>query len=348
MFVCTPQQPKAASSFRPKRSARVGFTLVELLMVIMIIGILSTFVLVALTGANETAKEDRTKAQIKKIHELVMEKWEQYRYRRVPATRTMVMRRQFGMKTVSNTKMGKERVAGLRELLRMEMPSFMSDVMSPAGKLVDPLDAPKYRRPYQSALQRAYQQRATETWTTAHENAECLYLILSQIRDQNSSALEFFRENEIGDVDGDGMNEILDAWGNPIQWLLWAPGHLSPMQVSLSEQPEQDDPFDPSTLGSGYQATNFNGTYTGNGFNIDFSQLPRALYPLINSAGPDGKHGIVLGTNENGVSNQNWLSANNDPYDRDSARQMFLLGATSVANAEALADDISNHYLTTR
>ena len=48
---------------------RAAFTLVELLMVIMLIGILSTFVLVTMAHVNETAREDRTKAQLMRIHE---------------------------------------------------------------------------------------------------------------------------------------------------------------------------------------------------------------------------------------------------------------------------------------
>ena len=71
---------------QPFRPHRTGFTLVELLMVIMLIGILTTFVLVALAGVTEKAKEDRTKAQIAKIHELIMGKWESYLYRKMPPT----------------------------------------------------------------------------------------------------------------------------------------------------------------------------------------------------------------------------------------------------------------------
>lgn len=341
------------SQLRP----RAGFTLVELLMVILLIGILSSFVLVALAGVNQTAKEDRTKAQIKKIHELVMERWEQYRYRRVPATRYMASARQGARANneIDNVRMARERLNGLRELMRMELPTYISDVLKPAKFLRDPLD-PNLKRVYSPALWRAYRQRATEEWSVSHQQAECLYLILSQIRDADSTALEFFKDNEIGDVDGDGMKEILDAWGNPIQWMLWAPGFTSPLQVPMSENPEQDDLFDLSNFGSGYLNINpndgfpdrFQGTYTGSGFEIDFANLPRTLYPLIYSSGADGQFGIVLSTNESGTIDQDWVLSNNDPYDRNTNQKMFLIGATSVQQPDAMADDISNHYLTTR
>lgn len=336
------------------RCPRAGFTLVELMMVISIIAVLSTFVLVALAGVNQTAKEDRTKAQIKKIHELIMQQWEQYRYRRVPPTEHMVkVRKGLTGGNVNNKRMAIDRLRALRELMRMELPTFITDVTTPANHMRDAID---YRKPYTSSLNRAYQQWAkraeaeTGGWSPTHQQAECLYLIISQIRDADSSALEFFKENEIGDVDGDGMPEILDAWGNPIQWMLWAPGHTSPLQVGMAVNPEQDDMFDPSGLGTAYDAANFTGTYSGDGFAIDFSQLPRTLYPLIYSAGADGKFGIVLSTNQNSsrTIDQNWAVADNDPYNRDTKLKMFLLGAASVQQPDALADDISNHYLTTR
>lgn len=375
--VCA-NSPLPASSSRPSRreggvggvreaKCKHGFTLVELLMVIMLIGILSSFVLVALAGVNQTAKEDRTKAQIKKIHELIMERWEQYRYRRVPSTPWMAKTRQglfANNGQIDNRRMARERLNAVRELMRMEMPTFVSDVVNPARYLRDPLD-PTFKRVYEPALWRAYRQRmeqvASDTgvaWSQSHQQAECLYLILSQIRDADSTALEFFKDNEIGDVDGDGMKEILDAWGNPILWMLWAPGFTSPLQVPMAENLEQDDLFDLSNFGSGYLDVNpndglpdrFQGTYSGAGFEVDFSQLPRTLYPLIYSAGADGEYGIVISTADtgSGAIDQDWMSSNNDPYDRNTSRKMFLLGATSGRRPEAMADDISNHYLTTR
>jgi hypothetical protein len=52
-----------------------------------------------------------------------------------------------------------------------------------------------------------------------------LYLILATMKDGDKSALDYFSTDEIGDVDGDGMKEILDGWGQPIAFLRWAPGY---------------------------------------------------------------------------------------------------------------------------
>lgn len=62
---------------------RAGFTLVELLVVSTIIAILAGMVTVGLAGASESAKRRRSKTQIAKIHELMVEKWESYETRSV-------------------------------------------------------------------------------------------------------------------------------------------------------------------------------------------------------------------------------------------------------------------------
>ena len=85
-------------------------------------------------------------------------------------------------------------------------------------------------------------------WTTQHEHAECLYMILATIRESGSTGLDSFRETEIGDTDGDGMPEILDAWGRPIYFLRWAPGHVSELQDINDLTNRESDPFDPMRI----------------------------------------------------------------------------------------------------
>ena len=353
------------SQIKPTQGSRRGFTLVELLMVILLIGILSSFVLVALSGATQSAKEDRTKAQILKIHSLLMEKWEKYEYRRVPSTARTYMRRTSGASAVANNRqMAVERLNAMRELMRMELPTYKFDVVDRDGeataRAVLLRDSVRPSEALEPALWRAYRQRAINSaWDANNQQAECLYLILSQMRDGDSSALEFFKETEIGDVDGDGVNEILDAWGNPIVWMLWAPGYISPLQTPMSRNAEQHDSLDLANLGSAYVDTDsnglpnaFEGTYTmpTDGSEWAYADLPRTLYPLVCSAGPDGKFGIILSTDlqKQGNIDQIWSQVMNDPYARDTPQRIHLLGAADPLQADALADDISNHYLTTR
>lgn len=338
---------------------RPGFTLLELLVVIMLIGILASFVLVALAGATQTAKQDRTKAQIKKIHELIMEQWEQYQYRRVPPTKNMLLA-QRGT-AISSKQLSNDRLQSLREVMRMEMPSFQWDILGDESrndnnrkqKTLDNLG-----RKYVPPVTRAYLRRIAEAeensgtkWQESgqFQDAECLYLILSQIRSGDASSLSFFSENEIGDVDGDGMKEILDGWGNPIRWTLWAPGYISPLQPAFSQNQQQEDVLDISQAGSGYVDANTNGI--PDRFEGEFVDLPRALYPLIYSGGPDGVIGTLPWTTEEGKTKrvkQNWAAVGSDPYNRVSKYEMYRIGAPNAAFADAMADDISNHYLTTR
>jgi type II secretory pathway pseudopilin PulG len=155
-------------------------------------------------------------------------------------------------------------------------------------------------------------------WSIPHQGAECLYLILSGIRDGDKSGLDFFKENEIGDVDGDGMLEILDAWGNPIEFLRWAPGFSIGVgldgqwgvagtdddsdsttdnieergwsgsddervsDLNIPDQVGSPDPFDPVRVDDNLRSL------ASVPIRITFSQ-----YPLIYSSGRDGVYDIT-------------------------------------------------------
>ena len=83
-------------------------------------------------------------------------------------------------------------------------------------------------------------------------------MILANMQDGDTSGLEFLGESEIGDIDGDGMREVLDGWGNPIAFLRWAPGYLS------------NWPVDPSTCDSVYSPS----MYPNTGFDGDGDGCP--------------------------------------------------------------------------
>lgn len=304
---------------------RDAFTLAELLVVIAIIGVVASMALFTLRGVREDARERRARAQVTKIHELIMHKWESYRTRPVRLARPVRLEN----RPTDPVKAARKRLQALRELMRKELPDRKTDVTS---------NFPS-RLASKPALWQAYGRRASDSWTEANEEAECLYLILAAMRDGNTTGLDFFPEDEIGDVDDDGMPEILDPWGVPIRFLRWAPGFTSDIQHG--PRPENagsgdgdndsgsvafdPDPFDPLKVDSRWEAWG----------DDDPTNDPFALYPLIVSGGRD-KSFYEVGWNRSSLSGDNY----DDPY----ASQRMDLGKKGPESS----DNITNHMLEVR
>jgi prepilin-type N-terminal cleavage/methylation domain-containing protein len=277
MIVRRPNPTESAKLCRCfARRCRSAFTLVELLVVVAIITMLASMLIVALAGVQQMAKEDRTKAQIARLHEMIMERWEAYRTRAVPIK----------VSAGTNPRVAAaRRLNALTELMRMEVPDRKSDVIDPAVVLTAP-----------PSLSRSYFRKKSAAWTEELQGAECLYMIVASMQVGDSNGLDFFKPGEIGDVDGDGMLEILDAWGTPIEFLRWAPGFRSPLHgmqqgdrnsVADGDAGDAPDPFDP--LRTDGDLTAKGGRWEDGVFDND----PFALFPLIFSAGPDKAYDIV-------------------------------------------------------
>ena len=114
-----------------------------------------------------------------------------------------------------------------------------------------------------TSMQTSAQANAIQV-TSTNEDAECLYLILNTGLTDDTVAAELINPDNVGDTDGDGMHEFIDAWGNPIHFLRWAPGFSSDMQVP--DPQGHHDPFDP----------------------LKIQPAAYSLIPLIWSNGPDG------------------------------------------------------------
>lgn len=211
------------------RHNRRAFTLTELLVVIVIITILASMVLFALYGALESAKKARTQTQVMRLNDMILAEWETYKTRAVRLKIPQAARN-------NAMDMAASRLIAIRDLQRMTLPDRIADVSElpviiPVPVVTAPATQPRLDPP---SVWWAYRRRAgyigssttpPATWSASHQGAECLYLIVSQIRDGDTSGLDFFKATEIGDTDADGMPEILDAWGRPIEFLRWAPGY---------------------------------------------------------------------------------------------------------------------------
>jgi len=291
---------------------RYAFTLMELLVVIVIIGMLASLSLAALWTAQGSAKEAATKATIAKLDAIIQDRYADFFTRRLPIVSGKI----------PPDAMAELKVRTLREIMRMEMPDRVRDITWPRDSgSTDPLtvvpsdidaqvrllasfaspdkmsqywvniqgnvwiSAPPTTPPNwpkgitRTSLARRYFRRVQPTWSLMYDSAECLYMIVAS----DPAEREHFRENEVGDADGDGFPEFQDAWGHPIMFLRWAPGFQSELQTC-----DVSNDFDPTNQRRiGDLAQDSSGKFTRVANNISFR-----LAPLIYSAGRDGKYGI--------------------------------------------------------
>ena len=355
---------------------RLAFTLVELLVAISIMGILASMVLFTLGGAQRDAKIAKTKATIEKINSVLMERFEEYRYRSVKVHIPTALTRKnpnTGFVPINPRIAAGIRAIVLKDLMRMEMPDRMSDLeytpTNVAFNITDPDSGsltPVDLNPSSYGFTGRYSPReynilrnyfdlvsitepcvtgivsvpAVSTSNGRWESAECLYAILAHSTVAGGPALESFHPSEFGDKDNDGYLEFWDAWENPIGWLRWPAAYPSELNLSYKgttpAAPTSPDAFDPYKTHSNWN-TVANGGPT---------QKPWTLVPLVISAGPDGVFGLEPTTSPPtealiDVGSVSPFATNQNAYfpSPDSP----AVGA--VTNAAATQDNISNHDL---
>lgn len=339
-----------------------AFTLMELLIVIAIIAIIAGMVVTGLAAATNMAREDRTQSIVMKIDTLISEKWESYR------TRAVSLRASAGMHAVDETYIdangngnydagetfqdrdgdgvydygsARLRLYALRELQRVELPERISDLCTDAELLdlgadndLDTINTTNVKMvsgqpvPSVAKSMKRLAARPGGSWSNDHQGSECLYLILSTMKDGDKSALEFFQPDEIGDTDGDLRMEILDAWGRPIEFLRWCPGYTKEQQA-VTEQTEDVthlDPLDPLKVDGG-------DTYD--------------IRPLIFSAGPDGQYDIAIltaGPTAGSTFAYSTLTPANNPFYVATPAMSGTPWDTNGNAVEEWFDNITNHY----
>ena len=195
---------------RSYRIRRPGFTLIELLLVISIIAVLSALGLSVMGSAERDALESRTQAGIERISNVLNRKLEDFRYRILP------VRMPPGADPVVVRTLHTQAMA---ELLRAEFPflllqvdplNFPQNSSAPLNTLTPPLLPP--------SIMARYAQRVMGA-SPDNQDAELLYAILSLNFDEFGQPLSaVLREREIGDTDGDNVLEVLDAFGDPLEY----------------------------------------------------------------------------------------------------------------------------------
>jgi prepilin-type N-terminal cleavage/methylation domain-containing protein len=377
---------------------RSGVTLIELLFVMMILAILGAVAFGGFSAAAAQARVERTRAIISKLDQLITAKYESYRTRAVPikinpGTRPIgepftdtpadsdltngirdgapyfatSAENFLDLNSNNQYDMGaaEYRLLAIRELMRFELPNLKADVV------IDPLVIGSQQIFPRPALNKNYVRRANSipggiaAWTEQYEGAECLYMIVAAMHDGEDSALDFFAPQEIGDLDGDGMNEIHDAWGNPIEFVRWPTGYsehpgndgawgvagvdddndgiqdnpteagwigsddiLPPPTPQTRNSKKAPDPFDPLKVDGRYRLPNSFIT-------------PFALKPLIYSPGPDKEYDVQ----KLSIPNPTALKLL-DPYRVEFGSTPPRLSAGSPFDpdgAAGFADNITNH-----
>lgn len=203
-----------------------AFTLIELLITMSIIAIMASMVLVGLYSAQSAGKESKTKALIAKLDSIIKNRWESYRTRRVPVNLPVGMPR---------AESAKARLDALRDLMRLEMPDRWSDVTdnpaAPFASVNNPMPITIARPSVSAGYLRKYNALVSPP-SGQYAGAECLYLIVMSGLSEEGDAREVFKPGDVGDVDGDGMREFIDAWGQPIKFIRWPAGfQLSELQI---------------------------------------------------------------------------------------------------------------------
>lgn len=295
-------------------NARRGFTLVELMVVIIILGILSSLTLGGLASGRKKGKAEVTRFMVQKLSSAIMDRYEEYED----------LAPSFPVVAPHPTSL-----ASLRARMREEMPDSWFDVFGSASSNIT--SAPT--TPAGRAYARYYASGAVPT--SAYASAECLYMIITQ-SGLFPDVLADIRPDQIGDIDNDGKKEFWDGWRRPIAFLRWAPGFSTDppsvvvgrrdySAVQIADPANFHDPMDIAEIDP-------------NAF---------ALFPLIYSAGPDestndpngsGPSGYGLRTAVNGWSNAN-LASPCDPAG------MGFVGSPDPSNVSAYRDNIFSHDL---
>lgn len=276
--------------FAPRRRS---FTLTELIVAIVIITILMGITWGAIIRVRQQGRVAKTKATIAKINQVIMERYDSYRTRRVPIdTRGLppLMAAEF-------------RLWAIRCIMAWEMPDRLSDVTHPANNPTNltaadenlpisltlnlPNGQPVTRSMTRTALARRYFRRFLIQGlpTGEHSPAELLYMVVTE---GSPGSRELFAENEIADTDGDGYLEFVDAWGRPIYFIRCPVAFPDsdiqlPPTASAEEKAADHDPFDPLRVDPGAWR----------------------VVPLIYSPGPDGLYGLDLQGNLGYFANWN-------------------------------------------
>ena len=183
-----------------KHKSKTGFTLVELLVVIVIVSLLSALTLGALRSGGIRAKEDSARSFIVHISDSLLELFEELDDRGMTSRTTV---------SAANAHDGAVSYDIRWQLPVSRLDAYQRRLGNLASKSIQQCgdSLPPFGSTYNSYGQNI---------GTANESAECLYMIMTQTG-YFADFLETLHETQVADTDGNGLNEFIDPWGTPIR-----------------------------------------------------------------------------------------------------------------------------------
>ena len=129
-----------------------------------------------------------------------------------------------------------------------------------------------------------------------NQGAECLFLIMSTSYVGGTPAIDAIPISNIADTDGDGLNEILDGWGEPLEFIRWPVGYFDPELSIDTTVPDDFDLF----RADYYYVADLSPMGTTFAVPLDVNSGPTALAspwsirPLVFSKGANKQAGIAI------------------------------------------------------
>lgn len=268
---------------QPRKSEnRAGFTLIELMMVVVVIAILMGMSVVVMLGFLDQAKEEATSATIQKLAKLVEQRSEAFERAFTGARKDQsIQAMRFLLSDPNRDGDRNDGIFGVydaaveilakKALYRYELPQRFGErlLFGDPATLVPGMPDTIY---YAVAAPRARAHLVQDTglspatalndpvivadvlehWadhTPETESSELLYFFLIASGNYGSSSVDSdrFTDAEIKDTDHDGLPEFVDAWEQPLRFYRW-PTRVVDWNPPIPFQPVLSDPNDPTDV----------------------------------------------------------------------------------------------------
>jgi prepilin-type N-terminal cleavage/methylation domain-containing protein len=274
---------------RTSSGRRRGFTLVELLVVIAIIAVLGALAAYAVLVMLGRQQGRNTESTIKTLNKLLQARWSSViaeARKEAPSPQVLALAgadRERAQVIWVKVRLAEAFPIAYKEMNPADPTTIVNMYIAPSGRIKSYFT--KYRAMVQGKL------------PGPSESSACLLMALKTLQTDGGVSFEDQIKYAIADTNGDGMNELVDAWGNPLAFYRF-PWNNADLQAANPAAPGSrnfkfSDPIDTG-------GTLMNPSWTGRAtFEAQFHPVKNLatgnayfVIPVIVSTGPDGKLGL--------------------------------------------------------